>query len=65
MVAIKQMDGVVLLLTVVVVVVAAAAAAVVSVVHFHQHQLQQMHGKNSKERSSNLAAAGRLGYESG
>ena len=63
MVAIKQMDGVVLLLTVVAVV--AAAAAVVSVVHFHQHQLQQMHGKNSKERSSNLAAAGRLGYESG
>ena len=63
MVAIKQMDGVVLLLTVVAVV--AAAAAVVSVVLFHQHQLQQMHGKNSKERSSNLAAAGRLGYESG
>ena len=62
MVAIKQMDGVVLLLAVVVV---AAAAAVVSVVLFHQHQLQQMHGKNSKERSSNLAAAGRLGYESG
>jgi hypothetical protein len=59
-VAIKQMDGVVLLLTVL-----AAAAAVVSVVLFHQHQLQQMHGKNSKERSSNLAAAGRLGYESG
>jgi len=57
------MDGVVLLLTVVAVV--AAAAAVVSVVLFHQHQLQQMHGKNSKERSSNLAAAGRLGYESG
>jgi hypothetical protein len=54
------MDGVVLLLTVL-----AAAAAVVSVVLFHQHQLQQMHGKNSKERSSNLAAAGRLGYESG
>ena len=64
MVAIKQMDGVVLLLTVVVA-AAAAAAVVVSVVHFHQHQLQQMHGKNSKERSSNLAAAGRLGYESG
>ena len=64
MVAIKQMDGVVLLLTVVAA-AAAAAAAVVSVVLFHQHQLQQMHGKNSKERSSNLAAAGRLGYESG
>ena len=63
MVAIKQMDGVVLLLTLLAVV--AAAAAVVSVVLFHQHQLQQMHGKNSKERSSNLAAAGRLGYESG
>jgi len=57
------MDGVVLLLTLLAVV--AAAAAVVSVVLFHQHQLQQMHGKNSKERSSNLAAAGRLGYESG
>ena len=65
MVAIKQIDGVVLLLIAVAAV--AAVAAVVVVVSFflrHQHHVQQMYGKHSKERGSNLAAAGRLGYES-
>ena len=64
MVAIKQIDGVVLLLIAVAAAAAAAAVVVVSFFLRHQHHVQQMYGKHSKERGSNLAAAGRLGYES-